>query len=131
MFSNLTVFQTAHAMAVHAGARQALIAQNVANADTPGYLSKDLPAFAQLFNHRETARPGELRRSRPGHDAALGRAGMSPMQPVEEDNFDPNRNGVSLEEEMVRAAEVKKDHERALAIYRSAMTVLRMSLGSS
>ena len=49
MFSNLTVFKTAHAMAVHAGARQALIAQNVANADTPGYRARDLPSFAESF----------------------------------------------------------------------------------
>ena len=129
MFSNLTVFQTAHAMSVHAGARQALIAQNVANADTPGYRARDLPAFEQIFEPRRHD-PGTMRGSRPGHGAGLAGMDISDLQPLTEDNSDPNRNGVSLEEEMVRAAEVKKDHERAIAIYRSAMTVLRMSLGS-
>ena len=63
MFSNLTVFQTAHAMSVHAGARQALIAQNVANADTPGYRARDLPAFDQIFEPRRHD-PGTMRGSR-------------------------------------------------------------------
>ena len=60
MFSKLTVFQTAHAMAVHAGARQALIAQNVANADTPGYRAKDLPSFSQVFAPQQH-QPGTMR----------------------------------------------------------------------
>ncbi|WP_428927216.1 FlgB family protein [Marinibacterium sp. SX1] len=130
MFSKLTVFQTAHAMAVHAGARQALIAQNVANADTPGYRAKDLPSFSQVFAPQQH-QPGTMRGTRPGHGAALGPVDVAAADPTTEDSLAPNRNGVSLEDEMVRAAEVKKDHDRALAVYRSAMSVLRMSLGSS
>lgn len=127
MFNQLTVFQTAYAMAVHAGARQSLVAQNVANADTPGYRSRDLPAFAQLYNARQQGK-GPFRGDAPA--GRLSALDVSRLQPIIEDNMDPNRNGVSLEEEMVRAAEVKRDHDRALSIYRSAVTVLRMSLGS-
>ncbi|QEW22750.1 flagellar basal body rod protein FlgB [Marinibacterium anthonyi] len=128
MFKHLTVFQTAYTMAVHAGARQALIAQNVANADTPGYRTRDLPAFAQLYEARRQG-TGPFRRDEPG--ASLSAFDVSRLQPIIEDDMDPNRNGVSLEDEMVRAAEVKRDHDRALSIYRSAVTVLRMSLGNS
>ena len=41
----------------------------------------------------------------------------------------PNGNSVSLEEEMVRAAEVKSSHDRSLTIYRSGLDLLRSSLG--
>ncbi len=128
MFSKLTVFQTAHAMAVHAGARQTLIAQNVANADTPGFRSKDLPAFAQIASQRESF-ASSMRSTRSKHYTADTPVEVALLKPLTDRDLDPNDNGVSLEEEMVRAAEVKKDHDRALAIYRSALTIMRMSLG--
>ena len=49
MFQNLDVFRTAMAMARHAGQAQALSAQNIANADTPGYRARDLPDFQQTL----------------------------------------------------------------------------------
>ena len=46
MFENLQVFKIAHAMAVHAGKRQSVIAANMANADTPGYRARDVAPFS-------------------------------------------------------------------------------------
>ena len=43
----------------------------------------------------------------------------------------PNGNTVSLEQEMVKMADVRKDHEMALAIYRNASGILRASLGKN
>ena len=40
-----------------------------------------------------------------------------------------NGNGVTLEAEMLRAVEVKRQHDRAIAIYKSGLTVLRTALG--
>lgn len=130
MFNKLTVFQTAHAMSVHAGARQALIAQNVANADTPGYSARDLAPFSQLAKSRESF-AGSMRSTRSQHNSADTPVDVALLSSLAERSEDPNENGVSIEEEMVRAAEVKKDHDRALAIYRSALTIMRMSLGGS
>ena len=45
MFYDLNVFKTAYAMATHAGQRQAVIARNMANADTPGYQTRDIESF--------------------------------------------------------------------------------------
>ncbi|MGV6804619.1 MAG: FlgB family protein [Ruegeria sp.] len=130
MFSQLTVFQTAHAMAVHAGARQALIAQNVANADTPGYVARDLPEFSAALA-RDSRDPGRIRATRPRHVMQDLPVRVTQLRPFSEEQADPDMNGVSLEAEMARAADVKRDHDRALAIYRSALTILRMSLGKS
>ena len=44
---------------------------------------------------------------------------------------DPNDNSVSLEAEILKGVEVKRQHDRALAIYKSSMKVLRASLGKN
>mgnify|MGYP000342005014 CR=1 FL=1 len=58
MFYDLNVLKTAYAMATHAGQRQAVIARNMANADTPGYQPRDLEAFQKAFEM--TGRDGRV-----------------------------------------------------------------------
>ena len=41
----------------------------------------------------------------------------------------PDGNTVSLKQEMVKAVEVRQQHDMALAIYRSTAAILRGSLG--
>lgn len=41
----------------------------------------------------------------------------------------PNGNSVSIEQEMVKAASARQDHEMALAIYRNTSSIIRASLG--
>ncbi|MFY0682078.1 MAG: FlgB family protein [Thalassovita sp.] len=110
MFGNLQIFQMASALASHAGTRQTLIAQNIANADTPGYKSQDLKSFRETF---ERPQPGVQK-----SDIFTPSGSTS-----------PNGNSVSLEEEMVKAGQVKRDHDQALAIYRSSLTILRAAIG--
>lgn len=122
MFENLSVFTTASAMAGHAAQSQALISQNVANSDTPGYVGKRLPPFEALFTPSDSA--GAQRATRAGH--LHGSADAQQMMPVEMRNGDnPNENTIGLETELLKAAEAKSDHDRALAIYKSALDVLR------
>jgi flagellar basal-body rod protein FlgB len=40
----------------------------------------------------------------------------------------PNGNTVSLENEMLKSLGAKRQHDRALAIYKSSMTLLRATL---
>lgn len=127
MFKNLTVFRLAHAMASHAGQRQAVIARNVANADTPGYRSRDIPAFADLV----AAGQSGLRASRIGHFAAATGPGRGWAEFTPDAEVDPNGNSVSVEREMLNAVDTRLQHDRALAIYKSALGVLRTSLGRS
>jgi flagellar basal-body rod protein FlgB len=124
MFSNLNVFQTASAMAAHAGERQSVIAQNIANADTPGYRSKDIPDFVNVL--RRTS--GAMKATRAGHVRPDGPEVRARIDRDADAPADPNRNTVSLEIEMMKSVDVKRQHDRALAIYRSAMNVLRASI---
>ena len=125
MFSKLEVVQTALTMARHAGSRQAVIARNIANADTPGYRAREIAPFKDYV--RDGAELG-LTRTRAGHMAA-DRSGSTARVTYSDGEPSPNGNSVSLEQEMVKAVEVERDHNRALTIYRHSLDVLRMSIG--
>ncbi len=124
MYKSLAVFETAHAMATHAGQRQAIVAENIAHADTPGYRARDLPPFTDSY---KAAGAGQ-KATRDGH--LFGQSGTA-ISPAVEDRSPATSNGnsVSLESEMLKAVEVRRQHDRALAIYRSSLNILRTSIG--
>jgi flagellar basal-body rod protein FlgB len=127
MFAKPQVMEIAAARAAHAALRQSAIAGNVANADTPGYRAKDVAAFESIWQDMS----GEgLRHTRPGHLGGTGApaTGAVTARP-QPGTLSPNGNDVSLESEMVAAATVKKDHDLALAVYRTSLDILRASLG--
>lgn len=125
MYENMPLFQTATAMARHAGSRQAVTTRNIANADTPGYRAQTLAPFKDSYR---AAGALAAQTTRPGHmggqmTQAAARPTPSPAEPS------PNGNSVSLELEMVNAVENQREHDRALAIYKHGLTVLRTVLG--
>lgn len=123
MFAKLELTAMAQALAEHAGARTGLVAKNMANADTPGYRARDLPDFSQVWRDS-----GPLRATRPGH--LDQRPGGRLAEPVADLRFGaPNGNTVSLEGEMVKAAEARQSHDMALAIYKATSDIIRTSLG--
>lgn len=126
MFEKLELTKMANAMAERAGARLGVIAQNVANADTPEYKAMDLPSFAETYQDSGTA----MRASRPGHLTADD-AASAPLPHRIKGTGAPNGNTVSLEQEMVKTAAIRQDHEMALAIYRNTSDIIRASLGKS
>lgn len=111
MFNNLEILGLAQARARHAAARQAQVATNIANADTPGYRARDVASFDRAFRMDGPRAHLTLRTIDAGGVEA------------------PNGNTVSLEAEMVRSVEAQRDHSRALMVYRSAMNVMRAGLG--
>ncbi|WP_299166197.1 FlgB family protein [uncultured Tateyamaria sp.] len=115
-------------MATHAGQRQAVVAQNVANADTPGYVGRDLPSFQEMYAPSES---GTLmqRATRSGHMHGSTEGTMEGVMREDRSFAAPDGNTVSIETEMMRATEAKRQHDRSLAIYKSAMNVIRSSLG--
>jgi flagellar basal-body rod protein FlgB len=73
MFDRIETLRMASSLTAHAAERQKLIAQNVANADTPGFRARDLAGFAETYRSRVSA---EMRGTRPGH--LTGAAGAAP-----------------------------------------------------
>lgn len=126
MLERISLFQTAHAMARHAGARQAVIAENIAHSDTPKYRAKDLPEFSiGSKGHNQNA---GMKATRAAH--LSGVSAQTDLTAVEARNRseNPNGNAVSLQEEMLFAVEAKRQHDRALAIYKSGLRILRSSI---
>lgn len=127
LYKNLEIFRTASAVAQHAGARQTVIAQNMANADTPSYAAKDIEPFnialgqgTSAFSPKATRTAHLHGASGPQNYTAITRA---------DSVTDPNGNSVSVETEMLHAVDVKRQHDRALAIYKSALSVMRTAIG--
>jgi flagellar basal-body rod protein FlgB len=126
MFEKLELTRMAQSLAAFSGSRMAVIAENVANADTPGYKAKDMPAFSEVF-----FKVGDdMRATRVGHLTGGGPSAL-PSPYVERGHEAPNGNSVSLEAEMVKSVEARQSHEMALAIYRATSDVIRASLGRS
>ena len=128
MFKSLEIFQLSYAMASHAAARQSIVAQNMANADTPGYVARDTETFKDMVEQSGRTTAGAMRSSRKGH-IGQGFVAVSANTNTSTSDSSPNGNSVSLEEEMMKAVEVQRQHDRALAIYKSSLTVLRATLG--
>ncbi len=127
MTQNLNIFQLASQSAAHATQRQALIAQNTANADTPGYKARDITPFAESFQSGSNM---ALRATRAGHLQPSGGSGRAEV--VIDSLFgaeSPNGNSVSLEDQMVRAAETRQQHDLAIGIYQKSLQILRTSMG--
>ena len=125
MFQNLEMFRTSYAMARHSGARQAVTAANMANADTPGYRARSVESFADSYAPGSSS---DLRTSRAGHVSGGGSSNQPQVQ-MSDAEASPNGNSVSLEQEMINSVEIQREHNRALAIYKHSLDVLRMTIG--
>lgn len=126
MFEKIQLLQMAQSMARQAAFRQNAVVQNVANADTPGYRALDVPSFAETYQD-ERATP--MRATRAGHLGAANRVNVAMAPDPDAAAMSPDGNSVSLEDEMVKSAEVQRSHTLALAVYRSSLDILRTSLG--
>lgn len=132
MFENLEIFKMAQAMAVHAGHKQAVTAQNVANADTPEYLARDIAAFSETYRQNGTAfGPVHQKATRASHlNGSV--SGQRPEPFVDPTGVgSPNGNTVSLETEMRKSLDASRQHDRAVAIYKSSLGILRATLSRS
>lgn len=132
MFENLEVFKISHAMAVHAGQMQAVAAQNVANADTPDYKALKVIDFASSYD--EGDRVGGLETQKATRQTHLNGATSGQLpEPFTDKSSEasPNGNSVSIENEMLKSLNAKRQHDRALAIYKSSMGILRATLSRS
>jgi flagellar basal-body rod protein FlgB len=123
MFENLTLLDLASDMARHATARHRVIAENVANADTPGYRARDVENFQAIVKESFTARA-----TRPEH-AGFG-DGAGALQTFELAlPPSPNGNSVNIEDQAIRAVQAQGQHAMALAVYSKAIDILRLGLG--
>lgn len=126
MEPKLSLLRMASELAAHSAARQSVIAENIANADTPGYRARDIPGFAEAMAEPTGFAP---RATRPGHMSFAEEARFEPREQAALGAETPNGNSVALEDQMVRAAELRTNHDMALGVYRKTMDILRDGIG--
>ena len=127
MLEDLSIFRMAGALAAHAEARQNTIAQNIANSDTPGYRARDITPFSEAYRAQDDGL--QLKAPRASHLTPT--SGEFHITERVDENLSPapNGNSVTIEKEMVKGAETRHQHDVALTIYRSALGIMRSSLG--
>lgn len=118
----------ARALTAHASSRQQLLATNVANADTPGFRARDLGAFGKLVESGGIGPGLSMVATRPGHLTGQGWQG-SGRQIDAGGEASPNGNTVSLEGEMFRQADIRREHQLGLAVYDASLRLTRGALG--
>lgn len=127
MFQKLDIFQMASGLAKHASTRQETIAKNIANADTPEYRAKDIASFQETYSGGAMGTP--MKSSRAGHLHGNA-AHNTPIKFLDAPGpSSPNGNTVTLETEMMKATEVRHQHDLAMSVYKSSMNILRTSIG--
>jgi flagellar basal-body rod protein FlgB len=108
----------------YVNARQQLVAQNVANADTPDYVPQDLKPFN--FASMAQAAGGGLIVNQPGQMAvgpSVKTGALKPMDmPDTEARIDGNQ--VVLEDQMNKLTQARMDYETAVDLYQQSMSML-------
>lgn len=110
--------------------RQEVLARNIANADTPGYIPSDLRPFAVAAGRASGTLP--LASTAPAH---LGGT-LAPTPAFAEQRDDnateamPNGNAVDLEEQMAKLSEVGTAHRLATQLYRKYAGMVRLVAAS-
>lgn len=103
--------------------RQAVLSQNVANANTPGYAARDVQPFATFL---AAATPG-LTVTDPMHLPGTGAAAGS-LQPRPRERA-PDGNAVSMEEELTKVADTAGIQSLTLNLYHKYSGLFRLALG--
>jgi len=107
--------------------RQRVIAENVANADTPGYVGRDLKQPTDFAAAMRTGGGLRMARTNAAHISPPG----SPAR------FDPARspdsettldgNSVVVEEQMLKMAESRMAYDAAIGFYQKSMSMIRLA----
>ena len=131
--------------------RQSVIAQNVANADTPGYVPRDMKAFAFEQVLGSGGFPGAGLAAPTGRGEAAGAPSVdqvsemrtNPMhlqisppgqgtrygnQIAEDSEVRLDGNHVVLEEQMVKLTNSRLDYDAAVGFYQKSMSLLTSAL---
>lgn len=107
--------------------RQRVIAQNVANSDTPGYVGRDLNQptdFAAAL-----AQGGGLRMNTTNvrHMAPPGQTARFTSESAPDSETTLDGNSVVVEEQMLKMAESRMAYDAAIGFYQKSMQMLRMA----
>lgn len=105
--------------------RQTVIAQNVANANTPGYTGMDIGEFEDVFDGAQL----QLAATNPAHlgidPLDPGSAAAKESEPWEVTN---SGNSVSIEQELLKAGEINREYSENTSVVKAFNQMLSASV---
>ena len=115
--------------------RQQVVAQNIANADTPNYTPRDLSGFsfkAQLDRQGPVgtssiggSAPHLLKTTTSAQGTAASQGWKMQRKPDSETTLDGNQ--VVLEDQMMKMSEARMDYDAAIGFYTKSLNLIRMA----
>lgn len=114
--------------------RQKVLAENVANSDTPNYRERDLVAPKFREPGVVTSKPVAqvtLATTEGAHIGGGTTMGGTTFKTESKGNFEvrPTGNSVNLEDEMMKVAANQMDYQAATALYSRSLNLLKTALG--
>ena len=118
--------------------RQSVISQNIANADTPGYQARDLTPFSFHSTLLRTgggdmsgAAPLALVRTSTAHLVENSSTGAARVDTSAKSYSEkPDGNTVSVEEQMVKSADVANAFDLATTAYTKSIGLMKIGIDS-
>ena len=111
--------------------RQGLLAENVANAETPGYRGRDLAQYD--FADRQagfSSAAVTTTATQPMHfSVSSSEGGAFGAQRMANFEITPEGNGVTLEDEMMKVTTNLMDYQAATSLYQKSIKILRTAMG--
>lgn len=113
--------------------RQEVLAQNVANSDTPNYKPADLQPFnfPDMVKRQQMQQGRGLSTTSPMHFAGT-RSQTSPFAEAQDTapyETAPNGNAVVLEEQMAKLGETQLQHRLTTELYRKHIGMIKIAIG--
>ena len=128
-FGSIPLFRAMAKRMSWLGERERVLAQNVANADTPGYVPQDLKqqSFRDLLGG--SARPTLATTDVKHFTGGAHSRGSFTLTTDKSAETTPSGNRVSLEEEMMKVGETATQHHLVTSLYRRQLGMIRAALG--
>ena len=110
--------------------RQDILSQNVANADTPGFVARDLKEldFEQVLSR---SNPASTMMTTNTRHIALSSSTSSAFEDraAPDTEASPNGNAVSLEMEMIKVSDTQAQFQAAANLYAKTITLMKTAIG--
>ena len=132
-FENITLFAAVKRRLNWLTQRQEVLAQNIANSDTPKYKARDLKAFDFKDIIRREGTQLNIEVSDPSHLPGRRKRLRDFTQFEERRPFEtaPNGNSVIVEEQMAKINGSQINHKLTTNLYKKHLTMFRIALGKS
>ena len=130
--SDIPLFSMLRGRLGYLNERQKIIAENVANADTPNYRPHDLKPFSFEAQVKAAASSAGVQAvTQPGHmQAPNARRSLSGSKPIRAADSETTMdgNGVVLEDEMIKMTDARMNYDAAIGFYQKSLGMLRTAI---